>query len=213
MEWLYLYQKSPPKAIKLPFCYWIVTRFLNRQAGFLYISKLQRFISVIAKRLTRNEHKQHSHAVLVYRYSKGCMLHIQNRWASCSFIPLVLKLAISFLQDKIKKRFLYVCPTFLGVKHYKDMFFAWTWRSFPRVFFTFTRHFVQKIRVNGNIYVHQGWLFHQLSHQVPKHTWFDTQWIRNRTYCNASSKTKPLHRRPPPLPKSWDIRGKWPFTA
>ena len=44
MEWLYLYQKSPLKAIKLPFCYWIVTRFLNKRAFYFIYQQVTMII-------------------------------------------------------------------------------------------------------------------------------------------------------------------------
>ena len=66
--------------------------------------------------------------------------HIQNRWASCSFHPSGLKLAISFFRTKAKKRFLYyyVCPTIFTARHHKDMFFLPEHDALFLEFFTFT---------------------------------------------------------------------------
>ena len=54
----------------------------------------------IAKRLTRNEQKQYSHAVLICKYDNSRNDIYKNGWASCPFILLVLNLAISFLRMK-----------------------------------------------------------------------------------------------------------------
>lgn len=54
----------------------------------------------IAKRLTRNEQKQYSHAVLICKYGNSRNDICKNGWAPCPFILLVFNLAISFLRMK-----------------------------------------------------------------------------------------------------------------
>ena len=102
----------------------------------------------IAKRLTRNEYEQYSHAVLLCEYSMGCTLTYTKQRSVMSFHPSGLKLAISFFRTKAKNAF-YVCPT---------VFYGWTLQRyvfclnmtlFTRSFFTFTIQFGTKVQFIG----------------------------------------------------------------
>ena len=103
----------------------------------------------IAKRLTRNEYEQYSHAVLLCGYSMGCTLTYTKQRSVMSFHPSGLKLAISFFRTKAKNAFYMSRPNILLLDTTKICFLPEHDALFKEFFYLYVQ-FGTKIQFIGN---------------------------------------------------------------